>query len=136
MSDSPSRAYEYVQDKRYVGELAEPTVIGRSSLDGQPPHTTLYLRILDERVREARFRTSGCGYLMAACGSLIELALDRSLDDCRTITERQIIEHLNGIPDTRRYCAALAIAALHDAINALTSRERQETQISGHSRPP
>ena len=87
-----SRVNEYVEDRRYMGELAQPSAIGRSSLDGQPPHTTLYLRLADGIVREGRFRTSGCGYLVASCGAVIELATGRSATKCRAITEQQLIE--------------------------------------------
>jgi NifU-like protein involved in Fe-S cluster formation len=122
MTSVASRVYEYVQDRRYVGELLEPTAVGRSSMDGQPPHTTFHLRIERGAVTEGRFRTSGCGYLIACCGALIELVHSRSLAECGQITEDQLAEYLRGLPEPRRYCARLALAALHDALRDASSR--------------
>lgn len=117
MSQGSSRVYEYVEDKRFMGELSNPTAVGRSSIDGQPPHTTLYLRIDEDKIREARFQTSGCGFLIAAVGATIELALNRSVDDCREITEQNVYSHLGGLPSTRHYCITLALSALKDALS-------------------
>jgi NifU-like protein involved in Fe-S cluster formation len=116
MSAPGSRVYEYVQDRRHVGELADASV-GRSSLAGQPPHSTIYLRIVDGKVREGRFQTSGCGFQLACCGALIELCLGRRTGDCATIRPEDIVAHLCGLPPTRLYCADLAVAALHDALS-------------------
>jgi len=127
MLSQASRVYEYVEDRRYVGELVNPSSVGRSSIEGQPPRTTLYLRIEEGLVREARFQTSGCGYLVASCGALIELAIGRTLQACRAITELQIFEHLGGLPEPRRYCAGLAIAALRDALDQWASAQAQES---------
>ena len=86
-----SRVNEYVEDRRYMGELAQPSAIGRSSLDGQPPHTTLYLRLADGIVREGRFAHLRLRFLVASCGAVIELATGRSAAKCRTITEQQLM---------------------------------------------
>jgi NifU-like protein involved in Fe-S cluster formation len=116
MTASSSRIWEYVQDRRHVGELSCPTRVGHSSLDGQPPHTTLHLRIDKGVVRDGRFRTSGCGFMLACCAAMIELSLECTLDECRRIERSQIANHLRGLPDNRLYCAELAVAALQDAL--------------------
>jgi hypothetical protein len=54
---------------------------------------------------------------MACCGALIELAQHHSKIECDEITEEQLIQYLGGVPEPRRYCATLAIAALRDALN-------------------
>jgi NifU-like protein involved in Fe-S cluster formation len=115
MSAPGSRVYEYVQDRRHVGELADASV-GRSSVAGQPPHSTIYLRIVDGTVREGRFQTSGCGFQVACCGALIELCNDRPIAYCLSIGAAEIVAHLGGLPPTRLYCAELAIEALRDCL--------------------
>lgn len=116
MSAAASRVYEYVQDRRHAGHLADPSAVGRSSMGGQPPHTTLYLKVADDTVREGRFQTSGCGFLMACCAAAIDLSLERPVADCRRIEAVQLVQHLGGLPENRLYCAELAVAALHDAL--------------------
>jgi NifU-like protein involved in Fe-S cluster formation len=112
-----SRVYEYVQDRRYVGELAGAAV-GRSSLGGQAPCTTLYLRIVGGVVREGRFQSSGCGFQLACCGAVIELCAGRHVTDCLSIGADEVVAHLRGLPPARLYCAELAIAAMRDCLAA------------------
>ncbi len=115
-----SRVYQYVEDRLYMGELRDANAVGNSSLDGQPPRTTIYLRICEDLVKEARFTTSGCGFMIASVGALIELATDQTIKTCLSISEQQIVQHLRGIPDPRRYCTTLAIIALRDALTNYT----------------
>ena len=117
-----SRVYEYVEDRLYMGELRDADAVGHSSLDGQPPHTTIYLRICEDLVKEARFTTSGCGFMIASVGALIELAIDQHIHACLSISEQQVVQHLRGIPDPRRYCTTLAIMALRDALTDYTAK--------------
>ncbi len=111
-----SRVYEYVEDMRFVGDLANANASGSSSVDGQSPHTTLQLVIREDIVHEARFRTSGCGFMIACVGALIELVVGRTLDACLLVTEQEVVDRLQGVPPHRRYCAELAITALKSAI--------------------
>jgi NifU-like protein involved in Fe-S cluster formation len=129
MAAPVSRVYEYVQDRRFVGDL-EGANVGRSSLSGQAPHTSLYLRITDGIIREGRFQTSGCGFLLACCGAVIELCVGRSTGDCRSIGPEQIVNHLGGLPPTRLYCAELATAALQDALSVRQSPALASTEAS------
>ena len=121
MSAGPSRVYEYVQDRRYSGQMADPSVVGRSSLAGQPPQVTLYLKLTDQSVSDARFQTSGCGFLMACCAAVIELSLQRDRHDCQQIEPAQVVAHLGGLPVNRLFCAELAVAALRDALSQLAT---------------
>lgn len=117
MSASSSRVAEYVQDRRHCGQLAG-ALVGRSSLAGQPPNSTIYLRIENGVLREGRYQTSGCGFLAACCGAVIDLCLGRALADCLGVTPQHVADYLGGLPDQRRYCAELAVDALRDALGA------------------
>ena len=55
------------------------------------------------------FQTYGCGPAIA-CGSLLsEMIIDRSTEDCLKITQKQLIEALDGVPPDKLHSPALAV---------------------------
>lgn len=118
METSLSRVAEYIQDRRFIGQLSEPSGVGHASFSGQPPSTVLFLRAINGVVEDGRFQSSGCGFLVACCAASIQLALKRPLTECHDVTPQAIAEHLGGLPDNRRFCAELACEALQAAVAA------------------
>jgi NifU-like protein involved in Fe-S cluster formation len=93
-----------------------PDVIGKGSLDGNPPLVSLYLHVHGNCVADATFQAEGCGVTIA-CGSMLtELLKDRSHFECRQISAETLDNALDGIPIGKEYCVAVAISALRDAI--------------------
>jgi len=66
------------------------------------------------------FTTFGCGYLIAACSVLTELASGKEREACLHISATEILDALGGMPPEKEFCAQLAVDALHNAIAKLT----------------
>ena len=94
-----------------VGELVNPD--GHGSLTGPCGDTMdFFIRVDGRRIAEVRFTTDGCGSTIA-CGSMLtRLVEGRMLDEAGRITEEELIEALEGLPDENRHCAKLAVDAL------------------------
>jgi NifU-like protein involved in Fe-S cluster formation len=77
---------EHFQSPANRGEMTGASIIGKGSLDGNPPFVTFYLRIDRNHVVDATFQAEGCGVTIA-CGSMLtELVHGRSLAECRQLT--------------------------------------------------
>jgi NifU-like protein involved in Fe-S cluster formation len=107
---------EHARYPHNAARMAEPTAVGRSTLRGRPPYTTIYLKTEGTTVVEAMFETFGCGVSVAAGSVLTELVEGRSFAECRQISRETIIRELGGIPLEKQFCADLVILALHDAL--------------------
>lgn len=107
---------EHARFPRNGGRLENPDAVGHADRDGNPPTTDIYLRIEDGHVVSARFTTFGCGVSVAACSVVTVLATGKSLSACLALRAEHVVEALEGVPDDRRFCADLAVAALHAAI--------------------
>lgn len=68
-------------------------------------------------VKAARFRTYGCVPAIAACSCLAEWVEGLAVDEARSLTPRQLIDRLGGLPPQRLFCAALAIEGLRNALD-------------------
>jgi nitrogen fixation NifU-like protein len=107
---------DHFLNPRNAGEMDRPDAEGRAGTPDAGPFVVIQVRIRDDRVEAVRFRTFGCGPAIAACSLLTEWATARSIAQAREITADQLVEMLGGLPEDKRYCAALAIAALRDAL--------------------
>ena len=107
--------------------MVKPDAIGRSSLQGRAPRTTLFVRAAGGRIRKATFQTHGCGAVIAACSVLTELIRDKAVAECATLSEDDVAKALGGVPAEKWYCLTVAIGALRDAMAKLDgSREGED----------
>jgi len=96
--------------------MESPDATGKASLRGRAPYVTIYLRISAETVTQAMFQTFGCGYSIACCSVLTELITGARIDDCRKLTADDLVNALDEIPPEKRFCAEMAVQAMHDAL--------------------
>jgi NifU-like protein involved in Fe-S cluster formation len=99
--------------------MPAPDAVGEADLRGRAPRFTIYLKANGDRVTQARFQTFGCGYSIAACSALTEMVTGKTISECQAITPDQVVAALDGMPEEKRFCADLAVAALRDALEKL-----------------
>lgn len=107
---------EHARYPRNAGRMDSPDAVGHADRGGGPPSTDIYLKVADERVAQAQFITFGCGVSVASCSVVTELSIGKRLDECLAIRPNEIVALLEGVPPDRRYCADLAVMALHAAV--------------------
>lgn len=85
----------------------------------------LFLSVRGGEIVEARFMTDGCGSTVA-CGSMItELAKGKTIEKARQISELDVTEALDGLPESSVHCSLLAANTLQQAIDDYcSSRDR------------
>jgi nitrogen fixation NifU-like protein len=71
------------------------------------------------RVRVARFKAYGCAATIAVGSVLTELVAGKSLGELAALTERHLIEALDGLPAGRLHAALLGRDALRAAVARL-----------------
>ncbi|MBN2542622.1 iron-sulfur cluster assembly scaffold protein [bacterium] len=76
----------------------------------------VYLKIVNDKVEEAKFFSDGCGILIA-CGSVVtEMAKNMSLAELTKISPYLVIKELKGLPKDDVHCAILSVNTLHQAL--------------------
>jgi nitrogen fixation NifU-like protein len=77
----------------------------------------IFLKFNNDRVKDASFRTDGCGS-STVCGSFAaEMAIGKNPDELLEVTPEAIIQRLGGIPKEDEHCASLASETLQEALN-------------------
>jgi nitrogen fixation NifU-like protein len=77
----------------------------------------MFVKMKDEMVLECAFQTDGCGTTIA-CGSVAtELVLNKSFNQAIAgVTAKEILKHLDGLPEDDAHCAQLASETLRRAL--------------------
>jgi NifU-like protein involved in Fe-S cluster formation len=113
---------DHFLNPRNAGEMDHPDAEGRAGTPDAGPFVVIQLRIRDDRVEAARFRTFGCGPAIAACSMLTEWAAGRTVADANAISGEELVEMLGGLPEDKRFCAEMAVQALKQALAQLQPR--------------
>jgi len=117
MGDFSDILMDHFSSPRNTGPMTSPDVVGQAGTLGHGPFMVLYLRIQQDRVVDAKFRTYGCGVTIA-CGSLLtEIIIQLSVRECLDLTAEHLTEAIGGVPPDKLHSPVLAIAALRHALN-------------------
>jgi nitrogen fixation NifU-like protein len=114
---------DHVLSPRNAGVIENPHLTGHAGTPGRGPFLILFLSLHDGRIAAARYHTYGCGPTIASGSMLTELIVGRTIAECGELTTEDLIEALDGVPPDKLHCPALAVAALHDALQKLTAKE-------------
>jgi NifU-like protein len=127
----PEEINEYFLRPRGVGEVFEADATGAtgSHVCGAALRLTLKLDAASHQITEAKFKATGCGYLIAAASVLTEVLQELTLADATalpTMLESVITEQLGEFPIEKEHCAKLCRDALGAALTAYRTSSQTE----------
>lgn len=107
---------DHFQNPRNFGDIEQPDGVAEVGAASCGDIMRLSLRIRDERIEEARFRTYGCGPAIASSSIMTELVRGRSVADALNLSSQQIMDALGGLPPAKLHCTILAEETLKAAL--------------------
>jgi NifU-like protein len=117
MWDYTDKVKDFYAAPRNVGRMenADVEVLVGSIICGDA--LKLFLKI-DENdiITDARFQVFGCGSAIAASSALTELIKGRSVEEAARLSNREIAEHLGGLPEEKMHCSVMGREAIEKAI--------------------
>ena len=108
---------EHACDPCNQGAMENADLVGRASINGNPPFISIFLAISDNKVRRATFEAHGCGVTTAICSVTTELVVAKTIQECRLLTVDAICTELKGVPPDKLHCVHVCLKALHNAVN-------------------
>ena len=110
------KVMDHFMNPRNVGEIADASGIGQVGNAKCGDIMKVYLKIEDGIVQDAKFKTFGCGAAVATSSMATELVKGKSVQDALTVTNKAVMEALDGLPPATVHCSCLAEEALHAAL--------------------
>lgn len=120
-----STVMDHFHNPRRVGTLMPHTGLGLAGSMEEGRFVQITVRLEEGRIAAARFKTYGCVPAIAAGDCLAEWVEGMTMDEARTLTPQDLIARLGGLPPQRQFCAALAIQALRNALEAALESVRE-----------
>ena len=111
------KVMDHFQNPRNVGEMENPSGVGTVANAKCGDIMRMYLDI-DENgiIKEAKFKTFGCGAAVATSSMATELVAGKTVQEALEVTNKAVMEALDGLPPVKVHCSLLAEQAIHAAL--------------------
>jgi nitrogen fixation NifU-like protein len=76
----------------------------------------VYIKVEDDKVADVKYQIRGCPASIACASVMTELVAGRHIDDAMMLSEDEIVEALDGLPEYKLHCSNLGAAGLRKAI--------------------
>ncbi len=110
---------EHFKNPHNLGELDNPDGVGEAGNPVCGDVMQIHLKVKDDKIKDIKFQTLGCGVAIATSSVLTDMAMGKSLDDAAGISKMDIVEELGGkdqVPPEKIHCSLIAEDALKKAI--------------------
>jgi nitrogen fixation NifU-like protein len=118
------KVMDHFMNPRNVGEMADADGVG---MEGNPTcgdAMQLFIKVENDRIVDAKFRTFGCGAAIAVSSMITEMVKGKTLDEALSISKEAVANELGGLPPQKMHCSNLGADALKKAIEDYRSKKK------------
>ncbi len=102
---------------RNVGEIENADGVGEVGNTRCGDVMKMYLKIENDIVIDAKFKTFGCGSAIATSSMATELIKNKPISEVAKLTNQAVVEALDGLPPIKIHCSVLAEQAIKAALS-------------------
>lgn len=110
------KVMDHFMNPRNVGEIENADGVGQVGNPKCGDIMKMYLKIENDVIVDAKFKTFGCGAAVATSSMATELVRGKTVEEALAITNKAVAEALDGLPPVKMHCSNLAEEAIHAAI--------------------
>jgi len=118
------KVMDHFKNPRNVGEIPDADGIGNVGNPVCGDIMRLYIKVEDNIIVDAKFKTFGCGAAIATSSMVTEIVKGKSIDEALKISNRAVAEALGGLPKVKMHCSVLAEEALKSAIDDYLKKKK------------
>ena len=116
---------DHFENPRNMGSLDKASDQVGTGIVGAPECgdvMKLQIQVEDDRIVDAKFKTSGCGSAIASSSLATEWVKGMTIDEAHALKNTDIVEEL-GLPPVKIHCSVLAEEAIKSAIEDYQSKQ-------------
>ena len=110
------KVMDHFMNPRNMGEISDATTTGTVGNPVCGDIMKIDLVIEDDIIKDAKFKTFGCGSAIATSSMATELIIGKHVDEALDLTNKAVAEALDGLPPVKMHCSVLAEQAVKTAI--------------------
>lgn len=107
-----------------VGEIHGADGVGEAGGAACGDIMKMFLRIEDNIIVDAKFKTFGCAAAIATSSVATRLIKGKSIEDALKVTNKQVVAELDGLPALKMHCSVLAEESIKQAINDYLAKKQ------------
>ena len=122
------KVMDHFMNPRNVGEIADASATGMVGNAKCGDIMKVDLKIENNVIVDAKFKTFGCGSAIATSSMATEMIKGKTVEEALTLTNKAVAEALDGLPPVKMHCSLLAEQAVKAAIKQYYERTGQMTE--------
>ncbi len=110
------KVMEHFTNPRNVGDVENANAVGTVGNEKCGDIMKISMRIENGKIEDVKFKTFGCGAAVATSSMATELIKGKSIEEAGNITNKAVMEALDGLPPAKVHCSLLAEEAVKEAL--------------------
>ena len=128
------KVMDHFTNPRNTGEMKDADGVGEVGNPVCGDMMAFYIKVKDNRLTDVKYKTFGCVAAIAVSSMVSEMAKGKTLEEVKTITNKQVAESLDGLPKEKMHCSNLGAKALAEAIRDF--EQKKSGKLISDSQPP
>lgn len=125
------KVLDHFTNPRNVGEVDGADGVGQVGNAKCGDIMKISLKIENDVIVDAKFKTFGCGAAVATSSMATEMIIGKTLEEALAVTNKAVVEALEGLPPAKIHCSVLAEEAIKAAIQDYYVKTGREIPVGG-----
>ena len=123
------KVMDHFTNPRNVGEIPDADGIGEVGNAKCGDIMKMYLKIDGDTISDVKFKTFGCGAAIATSSMATEMIKGKTIDDALKLTNKAVMEALDGLPPVKVHCSVLAEEAVKAALTDYYTKQGVDAKL-------
>ena len=110
------KVMDHFKNPRNVGKMEDADGVGEVGNAVCGDIMKMYIKVKDNIITDVKFNTFGCGSAIATSSMATEMIKGKSVDDALELSNKAVVEALDGLPAHKLHCSVLAEEAVMAAV--------------------
>jgi len=110
------KVMDHFRNPRNVGVIENADGVGEVGNAKCGDIMKIYLKIENDTIVDVKFETFGCGSAIASSSMATELIKGKPVSEALALTNKAVVEALDGLPAHKLHCSVLAEEAIKAAL--------------------
>lgn len=120
------KVMDHFMNPRNVGDVPDANAVGEVGNAKCGDIMKISMKINDDGVIEdVKFKTFGCGAAVATSSIATEMIKGKTIDEAENLSNKAVIEALDGLPPAKIHCSVLAEQAVKAALKDYHDRNEK-----------
>lgn len=110
------KVMDHFKNPRNVGKMEDADGVGEVGNAVCGDIMKMYIKVENDIITDVSFNTFGCGSAIATSSMATELIKGKPISEALTLSNKAVVEALDGLPANKLHCSVLAEEAVKAAV--------------------